>query len=1184
MRSPTAGWTHALGRPVRRPRGAGRGARAAPSARPRSRSAPAARSARSACSTGCAPRSGRAAAAAARRRGGRGRRRAAGSGADWLLLDEGAGPRGRRGRCRACCGVRGLGRLSARARHRRASSSRGSGCGTCCAAIARDRSAVRLHLRRRHRAVDAHARPGRRRLRRGRDARGGRAAPAPQDVRDVELIPLGRARRRVRGSRLVAQPPSVLGARLDERVLGDELAVCVVHPRDVVLELVALDPPLPPAADLDRRAAPGCGPARRPATSEMFRTSATSARVRKRVGGHGGDGSFGSRSRSAHAAECGTVAQPTGPVVPHDRRGDSAADPHVRRCVADAAVAAPSPAAAADRDAELARPAARARRGARARRRSLLGAQRRLAAPSDTHPARRGHPRPRRRHRPARRRPARSRRCSCPSDGAACYLTPVDDARRQAARPRAVARASWCPAAPSPRSRARTTVTVPLAAGAAPDLRTGQRIEVWVSTHVVRVGGAAPRRHRAGGARRQRRLVRHRRRRAGRRHQRRPGRWPTGSSPRWRSTTAQLRAGVLVGGRRVRAPARPCRPPALPRPRRRAPRRPPADEAAGPLRRRRRRAGRSGWSRRSTAARTPVEIVRRCVDVVDLLAVAASGQGRAALRRGRPAPARRRRRRPAASPRRSSPVGVVPRGDAAAEERLRAVGHRARRARRRRARVVASVLAEAVRAVGAGPSRRAVRAPLRTLRRPVDLDGDPARRRARPAPADEPARRGSVIAVWGPTGAPGRTTVAVTLADELARLGAASAARRRRRLRRHGRGGARPARRVARAGRRVPAGAAAAPRRRRAGRAVLAARPAAAGADRHPARLALAGAAPAGDRAGAGRGARARRLHRRRLRLLPGDRRGAVLRHARAAAQRRDAGRARRRRPDRSSSARPTRSGCSGWCAGWPSCATPRSRAPVWVVLNRVRARRRAGRPGGRAARGARALRRPRAGGAAARRPRGRSTPRSPPAGCSASRSPAQPAAAGGRRARRRRWPGVPAPRPAPSPARRSTRRRPSPLSWRRRSATGRALVVQGERRGGGGRDRTDVRRPTSRSCTARPAPRRSTSAGWRSSRRRRRGFDYDRLVRLLEERISLAPRYRQKVRIVPGHLANPVWVDDPDFDITYHVRRSALPRPGTDAQLLEFCARIQSRPLDRSGRCGRCTSSRGWPTAGSRS
>jgi WS/DGAT/MGAT family acyltransferase len=54
-------------------------------------------------------------------------------------------------------------------------------------------------------------------------------------------------------------------------------------------------------------------------------------------------------------------------------------------------------------------------------------------------------------------------------------------------------------------------------------------------------------------------------------------------------------------------------------------------------------------------------------------------------------------------------------------------------------------------------------------------------------------------------------------------------------------------------------------------------------------------------------------------------------------------------------------------------------------------------------------------------------------------------------------------------------------------------------------------------------------------------------------------------VRVVPGRLANPVWVDDEDFDVTYHVRRSALPRPGTQEQLLELVARVQSRALDRS-------------------
>ncbi len=78
-------------------------------------------------------------------------------------------------------------------------------------------------------------------------------------------------------------------------------------------------------------------------------------------------------------------------------------------------------------------------------------------------------------------------------------------------------------------------------------------------------------------------------------------------------------------------------------------------------------------------------------------------------------------------------------------------------------------------------------------------------------------------------------------------------------------------------------------------------------------------------------------------------------------------------------------------------------------------------------------------------------------------------------------------------------------------------------------------------------------------------GFDYERLVRLIRDRIALVPRYRQRVRWVPGHLANPVWVDDEHFDVTYHVRRSALPRPGTDDQLNDLVARIMSRPLDRA-------------------
>ncbi|MBW4716261.1 WS/DGAT/MGAT family O-acyltransferase [Saccharothrix obliqua] len=83
--------------------------------------------------------------------------------------------------------------------------------------------------------------------------------------------------------------------------------------------------------------------------------------------------------------------------------------------------------------------------------------------------------------------------------------------------------------------------------------------------------------------------------------------------------------------------------------------------------------------------------------------------------------------------------------------------------------------------------------------------------------------------------------------------------------------------------------------------------------------------------------------------------------------------------------------------------------------------------------------------------------------------------------------------------------------------------------------------------------------------RRPKAGFDYDRLVDLIEERLSLVPRYRQKVVPVPGRLARPVWVDDQDFDVTYHVRRSALPKPGHDGQLHELVARLMSRPLDHS-------------------
>lgn len=75
----------------------------------------------------------------------------------------------------------------------------------------------------------------------------------------------------------------------------------------------------------------------------------------------------------------------------------------------------------------------------------------------------------------------------------------------------------------------------------------------------------------------------------------------------------------------------------------------------------------------------------------------------------------------------------------------------------------------------------------------------------------------------------------------------------------------------------------------------------------------------------------------------------------------------------------------------------------------------------------------------------------------------------------------------------------------------------------------------------------------------------YDDVVAHIADRLSLVPRYRQKVRVVPALLARPVWVDDDEFDLTYHVRRSALPKPGSDAQLDDLIGRLISRPLDRS-------------------
>jgi diacylglycerol O-acyltransferase / wax synthase len=75
----------------------------------------------------------------------------------------------------------------------------------------------------------------------------------------------------------------------------------------------------------------------------------------------------------------------------------------------------------------------------------------------------------------------------------------------------------------------------------------------------------------------------------------------------------------------------------------------------------------------------------------------------------------------------------------------------------------------------------------------------------------------------------------------------------------------------------------------------------------------------------------------------------------------------------------------------------------------------------------------------------------------------------------------------------------------------------------------------------------------------------FDDVRRVLEARIHLAPRLRQRVVHVPGSLGRPVWVDDDRFDLEFHLRRSALPEPGGHDELSNSVGRILSRPLDRA-------------------
>jgi diacylglycerol O-acyltransferase / wax synthase len=75
----------------------------------------------------------------------------------------------------------------------------------------------------------------------------------------------------------------------------------------------------------------------------------------------------------------------------------------------------------------------------------------------------------------------------------------------------------------------------------------------------------------------------------------------------------------------------------------------------------------------------------------------------------------------------------------------------------------------------------------------------------------------------------------------------------------------------------------------------------------------------------------------------------------------------------------------------------------------------------------------------------------------------------------------------------------------------------------------------------------------------------YGDVVRLLLSKLPLVPRYRQRVREVPMQMGRPLWVDDPHFQILYHVRHTAVPRPGSDEQLRNLAGRVLGQRLDMS-------------------
>jgi diacylglycerol O-acyltransferase / wax synthase len=75
----------------------------------------------------------------------------------------------------------------------------------------------------------------------------------------------------------------------------------------------------------------------------------------------------------------------------------------------------------------------------------------------------------------------------------------------------------------------------------------------------------------------------------------------------------------------------------------------------------------------------------------------------------------------------------------------------------------------------------------------------------------------------------------------------------------------------------------------------------------------------------------------------------------------------------------------------------------------------------------------------------------------------------------------------------------------------------------------------------------------------------YDDLLEHVRSRLHLVPRFRQKLAFPPAQTGRPFWIDDPNFNLAYHVRHAALPAPGSEEQLKNITGRLFSQALDRS-------------------